>query len=144
MKKNRYQSEKKIINYNYINYISKLLEEITGIDPFEHTRKLETIEIRSLLVYIMREVEGMTYERIRDYFKSKGKSFDHATALHSYRNYPMYCRYNKKLDGYFDTLISASTVGIAKKIKAKKIIDNCDPSVAEIFTYMIEKDLQVS
>jgi len=143
MKKNRYQSKKRITNYNYVNYISKLLEDITDIDPFENTRRLETVEIRSLLVYIMREVEGMTYESIRDYFENKGKSFDHSTALHAYRNYPMYCKYNKKLDGYFDMLISASTVGKAKKIKAKKIIDNCDPSVAEIFTYMIEKELML-
>ena len=42
MKKNRYQSKKRITNYNYVNYISKLLEDITDIDPFENTRRLET------------------------------------------------------------------------------------------------------
>lgn len=131
--------KKKTINYRYINYISKILEDISGINPFENTRRMEVIEIRSVLVYIMREVERMSYHSIKDYFRSKGKHFDHATAMHSYRNFEMYCRYNKKIEDYFYTLIDASSQGDAKKIVAKKIIDNNDPTLAEIFTYLVNK-----
>lgn len=131
--------KKKVINYEYINYIANLLENISEINPFENTRKMEVIEIRSVLVCIMREVEKMSYHSIKDYFNSKGKHFDHATAMHSYKNFEMYCRYNNKLEGYFNTLIDASTQGDAKKIAAKKLIDNNDPSLAEIFTYLVNK-----
>ena len=139
LKARRKTKKKKVINLEYINHISKLLEEISGINPFQNTRRIDVIEVRSVLVYIMREVEKMSYHSIKDYFRSKGKHFDHATALHSYKNFQMYCKYNNKLENYFNILIEASTQGEAKKIAAKKIIDNNDPSLAEIFTYLVNK-----
>ena len=81
----------------------------------------------------------MTYHSIKDFFNNNGKQFDHATAMHSYKNYPMYKQYNKKLDHYFNTIVSKSKSEKSKKLQAKTIIDNLPAEVAEIFTYMIQK-----
>ena len=50
----------------------------------------------------------------------------------------MYAKYNKNLEEWFNMLIDSSNVATAKKIQAKRIIDQSDPSVAEIFTYMVK------
>ena len=139
-KKKKYNKTKKDLNYDYINNISTFIKEISNINPFQNTRKREVIEIRSLLIYIMRDIEGMTYESIKNYFIKKGRKMDHATALHSYVNYPIYSRYNKKLDEYFDKLLDASTTEKIRKQKAKNIIDQNDPAIAELFIYMCEKN----
>ena len=126
-------------DYTYVDYIANLVNDLSGENPFENTRSRPVVEARALLVYILREVEGYTYHAIKDYFNSKGKAFDHATALHAYRSYPMYSKYNKKLDEWFNLLIDSSNVASAKKIQAKILIDSSDPSVADLFVYMVKK-----
>ncbi len=128
-------------NYNieYADDIAGLIKNMTNVNVFEQSRRTDIIELRSLFVYLLREVEGMTYYGIRDYFASKGKSYDHSTALHAYNNYKMYKKYNPKLQEYFDILVSKSTSSRAIKCKAKAIIDASDTSLAEIFNYMIQE-----
>lgn len=138
-KKKKYNKVKKDYNYDYINNISTIIKEISNVNPFQNTRKREVIEVRSLLVYVMREIEEMTYESIKNFFTDNGRKMDHATALHSYVNYPIYSHYNKKLDEYYNKLLDASTTEKIRKIKAKNIIDKADPVVAELFIFMCEK-----
>ena len=46
----------------------------------------------------------MTLYQIKDYYLSKGKNYDHATALFSLNNFEMYKKYSKELDGWLDVL----------------------------------------
>ncbi len=138
IRRDRYRSKREH-NIKYINYIATLINTMAGIDVFAKSRKVEVVEMRSLFVYILREVEEMTYYEIRDYFASNGKSLNHATALHSFRNYEMYKKYNPKIGNYFNTLVSKSTTEKARKIHAKALIDSCSVVDAEMFTYMIQQ-----
>ena len=131
---------KQVPDKEYIDYLVNLIKEITGVNPFENTRRAEVIEVRSLLVYILRDVQYLTYYGIRDYFESMGRNMDHSTALYSYNNYPIYEKYNKKLKYWFDLLMDSSNIAAAKKIQAKTIIDNSDASVADLFIYMVKKN----
>jgi hypothetical protein len=121
----------------YAQQTARTLKLITNIDVFENSRRKEVVELRSLLVYILRNVEDMTYETIKEFFNLNGKEYDHATALHAYKNYEMYCKYNKNLDKYFEQIVNKSESDNAKKLVAKSIIDNSGVEVAEMFTYMI-------
>jgi len=131
--------KKKVYNKKNVKKISKLIKDITDVNPFENTRKQEVIEIRSLLIYVMREVEGMTYEAIKNFFISNGRQMDHATALHSYRNFGLYCRYNKKIEFYYHQILDKFGTGDARKAQAKSIIEKADPAEVELFIYMYEK-----
>ena len=75
------------------NSVSKL----TGVDVFDKSRKREIVEARALLNWIYRKVCGMTYHSIARVYHSQGKSMDHATVLHSIKNYDVYEKYNKSL-----------------------------------------------
>jgi hypothetical protein len=124
-------------NILYAQQTARMIKELSGVNVFENSRKQNVIESRSLLIYILREVENMTYYFIRDFFVENGKDYDHSTAMHSYQSYPMYAKHNKQLEKYFTHIVNHSISENSKKLIAKSIIDSSDADVAEVFTYMI-------
>lgn len=114
------------------NKIAKHIIDISGIDVFKNTRKREYIEIRSLLTFMLRHHCNLTYHQIRDFYKSKGKSYDHATALHSLKSFEMHRRYNPKIDKYFDIAL----LRIRNKSKLRRALIN------HIVDYTKSKDLK--
>ena len=100
----------KQMNYNTVptiletpEQVSDLLITLTGIDIYKQTRKTEYVEHRALLCHILRNKLDMRWVSISDFIKSKGKSFDHATAIHANKMYPVYKRSNFD---YYDKLES--------------------------------------
>ena len=136
--KKEYKSKRKKDLY-FAQRTARTIKQLTGVDVFENTRRQQVIEIRSLLVYILRSVENMTYETIKEFFNNNGKAYDHTTALHAYKNYNMYARDNKDLDDIFTKLVNLSDTENTRKLVAKSIIDNSSVEVAEVFTYMMNR-----
>jgi hypothetical protein len=116
------------------NKIAKHIIDISGINVFDNTRKREYIEMRSLLTFMLRHHCDMTYAQIRDFYESKGKSYDHTTAIHSLKAFEMHRRYNDKIDKYFDIVL----LRIRNKSKLRKALIN------HIVDYTKEKDLKRS
>tara|TARA_B100000519_G_C14017709_1_gene331838 strand:+ start:96 stop:536 length:441 start_codon:yes stop_codon:yes gene_type:complete len=114
------------------NKISKHIIDISGIDVFKNTRKREHIEMRSLLTFMLRHHCNMTFHQIKNFYESKGKSYDHATALHSLKSFETHRRYNPKLDKYFDVVL----LRIRNKSKLRRALIN------HIIDYTKEKDLK--
>ena len=99
------------MNYNTVptiletpEQVSELLITLTGIDIYKQTRKTEYVEHRALLCHILRNKLDMRWVSISDFIKSKGKSFDHATAIHANKMYPIYK--HSRFD-YYDKLESS-------------------------------------
>ena len=99
------------MNYNTITTImetpeqvSDLLIKLSGIDIYKQTRQTEYVEHRALLCHILRNKLDMRWVSISDFIKSKGKSFDHATAIHANKMYPIYKHSNFD---YYDKLESS-------------------------------------
>ena len=114
------------------NKIAKHIIDISGIDVFKNTRKREYIEMRSLLTFILRHHCNMRFTEIRDFYESKGKNYDHATALHSLKSFETHRRYNTKLDNYFKTVL----LRVRNKSKLRKALIN------HIVDHTKEKDLK--
>ena len=114
------------------NKIAKHIIDISGIDVFKNTRKREYIEMRSLLTFILRHHCNMRVTEIRDFYESKGKNYDHATALHSLKSFETHRRYNTKLDNYFNTVL----LRVRNKSKLRKALIN------HIVDHTKEKDLK--
>jgi len=98
------------MNYNTVptiletpEQVSDLLITLTGIDIYKQTRQTEYVEHRALLCHILRNKLDMRWVSISDFIKSKGKSFDHATAIHANKMYPLY---KKDRFDYYDKLES--------------------------------------
>ena len=77
--------------------IAESVCKVTGVNIFENTRKREVVEARAMLNYIYRKVCGLTYYVIKRIYLSQGKSMNHATIIHSVKNYEMYEKYNPSL-----------------------------------------------
>ena len=123
-------------NIYFAQQTARTIKLLTGVNVFENSRKKDIVETRSLLVYILRSVENMTYETIKEFFNANGKEYDHATALHAFNNYEMYCKDNTRLKEIFMHLVKNSDTEISKKFIAKSIIDNSGVEIAEVFTHM--------
>ena len=114
------------------NKIANHIIDISGIDVFKNTRKRKYVEMRSLLTFMLRHHCNMKFTDIRDFYKSKGKSYDHATAIYSLKAFEMHRRYNPLLDKYFDIVL----LRIRNKSKLRRALIN------HIIDYTKEKDLK--
>jgi hypothetical protein len=75
---------------------------------------------------------NFTYHQIKDFYRLNGKSYDHATAIHSLKAFETHRRYNRNLDKYFDLVL----LRLRNKSKLRKALIN------HIIDYTKEKDLK--
>jgi hypothetical protein len=73
--------------------LKKAIQEITGVDINEVTRKRETIEARAIYYKVLKQIDKN--KTLKAIGASVGK--DHATVLHSLKNYDMFEQFNPTL-----------------------------------------------
>ena len=73
--------------------LKKAIQEITGVDINEVTRKRETIEARAIYYKVLKQIDKK--KSLKSIGASVGK--DHATVLHSLKNYDMFEKFNPTL-----------------------------------------------
>jgi hypothetical protein len=73
--------------------LKKAIQEITGVDINEVTRKRETIEARAIYYKVLKQIDKK--KSLKSIGASVGK--DHATVLHSLKNYDMFEQFNPTL-----------------------------------------------
>jgi len=78
--------------------IANKIIKLTEVNIFDDNRKKNTVEYRALCCFLLREKLKMRWTNIANFFKNNGKSMHHATAIHLYKNYNMYKKYNKNLN----------------------------------------------
>ena len=73
--------------------LKKVIQEITGVDINEVSRKREIIEARAVYYKILKQIDKN--KSLQSIGASVGK--DHATVLHSLKNYDMFEQFNPTL-----------------------------------------------
>ena len=73
--------------------LKKVIQEITGVDINEVSRKREIIEARAVYYKILKQIDKK--KSLKSIGASVGK--DHATVLHSLKNYDMFEQFNPTL-----------------------------------------------
>lgn len=82
---------------NRAKKIAKKINKLSGIDVFKNTRKANYVEARSLLGFILKNYEKMTLYQIRDFYIENGKNMNHATVIHSIKNFQVFKNYEPQL-----------------------------------------------
>jgi len=82
---------------NRAKKIANKINKLSGIDVFKNTRKTSYVEARSLLGFILKNYEKMTLYQIRDFYIENGKSMNHATVIHSIKNFQVFKNYEPQL-----------------------------------------------
>lgn len=82
---------------NRAKEISKKVIKLSGVNVFKNTRQTEYCEARSLLNFILKRYEKMTLFEIRDFYAENGRSQNHATIIHSIKNFDIFKNYKSEL-----------------------------------------------
>tara|TARA_B100001939_G_C16929711_1_gene613389 strand:+ start:701 stop:1108 length:408 start_codon:yes stop_codon:yes gene_type:complete len=82
---------------NRAKKIANKINKLSGINVFKNTRKKSYVEARSLLGFILKNYEKMTLYQIRDFYIENGKSMNHATVIHSIKNFQVFKNYEPQL-----------------------------------------------
>ncbi len=96
--------------------IAKRINKITKLNVFENTRRIEVVEVRSLLVFILYRYEKMKLHNIASFLEENGKSSDHSSVLHAFRMFEVYLKGNKKL-GKLLTKLTKNTKDVNNQAK---------------------------
>jgi len=73
------------------------LKEASGVNPFEDTRRLDVIEVRALLCFILRDKLRMRWIAIKEVFLNHGKKTSNSSLMNSCSNYIKYKQVSKTL-----------------------------------------------
>jgi hypothetical protein len=92
---------------NFNKKIANNLSEVSKLNPFENSRKREIIEIRAVLIKILREYQELKLIQIANFFTRNNRPMDHATVSHSLKNYEIYLKYNPKLKKWHNFVVEA-------------------------------------
>ena len=92
--------------------IANKIIELSGINIFEDSRKKNIVEMRSLLIYILREKLGMRWVNIALFLKANNKPVNHATLIHSVKNFEMYKKDNKQIQEIYNIFSFKSNLGV--------------------------------
>jgi hypothetical protein len=105
----------------------KLREEVrkvTGYDPYDRNRRRETVESRALYIHLL-----CKYHKRKPYHIAKIMNRNHATILHSLKNFDIYIHYNSELEGWLYEILmneKKGKIGMRKefiKIKVDYLLD---------------------
>ena len=97
--------------------IANRIKKITKLDVFENTRKIETVEVRSLLAWVLYKYEKMKLQQIAEFFESQGKTSSHSSVLHAVNTFETNVQYNTKIGKWLPEL--------TKSNKDKNVVENC-------------------
>jgi chromosomal replication initiation ATPase DnaA len=101
--------------------VANKVTELTGQDIFSNSRKHAVIDARSLLNYLLYNNLDFTLHEIKEFYENEGKSYDHATALHSLNNFAVYRRSNPNMDSW---LLQLSAEYTTVKAKINMLVQN--------------------
>lgn len=87
--------------------ITNKLVEISKVNVFENTRRREVVEVRSILVKILRDYLGLKYKEIVTFFDKNGRGLDHSNLIYSYNMFDVYRRYNTDVDSWYNYIVDA-------------------------------------
>ena len=93
--------------------LKEIIKRETSTDIDVKTRKRETIELRSLYCNVLKELKpNKTLQAIGDTLE-----LNHATVIHSLKNYKMYEEYNPELKKFKRNILSYFTVHDEEDLK---------------------------
>ena len=127
--------------------IARELEELSGLSPFRHTRQRAYIDVRATLTFLLYNNLNFTLAELSRFYKSNGKPYDHATALHALNNFETYRRYNENIDKWLDTFQDTNQHTRLQKSMIRQNLNYLSPNnikrLNKIVNIMYERDKQI-
>tara|TARA_X000000950_G_C13803606_1_gene614632 strand:- start:244 stop:675 length:432 start_codon:yes stop_codon:yes gene_type:complete len=90
---------------NRIKSVINEIQELSGLHLFTNTRQREHVEIRSLLYVILKNHYNFTYREILALCSEYDYHITHASVIHSINSFPIYSKYNTRLEEWYHALL---------------------------------------
>lgn len=97
--------------------IANTVENITGVNIFEQTRRRDVIELRSMVNTYLTKVQNMKLMAIVNDYKKNGYNTTHPSIIHSINTYPTHSFYNRDLELIYESLLNDTKLNILNKIQ---------------------------
>ena len=97
--------------------IANTVENITGVNIFEQTRRRDVIELRSMVNTYLTKVQNMKLMAIVNDYKKNGYNTTHPSIIHSINTYPQHRFYNRDLELIYESLLNDTKLNILNKIQ---------------------------
>ena len=110
------------VEFKEADKLYRQIKSVTGLDIFRNTRKNDYIEARALFNFILYNTYGFTFAKIAKFYKDNNKSYDHATALHSIKNFDMYRRFSPQVNEWLEAIEDTDLGDEATQALAKQHI----------------------
>lgn len=127
--------------------IARELEELSGLSPFRHTRQRAYIDVRATLTFLLYNNLNFTLAELSRFYKSNGKPYDHATALHALKNFETYRRYNSNIDKWLETFQDTNQHTRLQKSMIRQNLNYLSPNnikrLNKIVTIMYDRDKEL-
>ena len=127
--------------------IAKELQELSGLNPFTHTRQRPYVDVRATLTFLLYNNLNFTLAELSRFYKSNGKPYDHATALHALKNFETYRRFNKEIDKWLETFQDTNQHTKLQKSMIRQNLNYLSPNnikrLNKIVTMMYERDKEL-
>lgn len=108
--------------------LSKEIVAVTGLDIFRNTRKSDYIEARAIFNFILYNSIGLSLHKIATFYRIHNKNMDHATVLHSLKNFDVYRRFSKNVNEWLE------------KLEATELGDSSKRALMSQFVTFLEED----
>jgi chromosomal replication initiation ATPase DnaA len=101
--------------------IAEEINNALNLNLYENSRRLELVDARSIYCYILHKELNYTLYKVRDSLRAKGKSYDHASVLHSVKIFDEVRNRRKDINELRDTILSRTSIKAHILEKIKKI-----------------------
>lgn len=115
--------------------IADNIKSALGVNVFEKNRSQPIVDVRSMYSYILRKDLNYTLHKIKDIFKSQGKSFDHSSVHHNVILYENEVKYRRpELDALRVELLGVISPRYILQQKINKITD--EQQITELIKFI--------
>ena len=115
--------------------IADSIKSALGVNVFEKNRSQPIVDVRSMYSYILRKDLNYTLHKIKDIFKSQGKSFDHSSVHHNVILYENEVKYRRpELDALRVELLGVISPRYILQQKINKITD--EQQITELIKFI--------
>lgn len=97
--------------------IANTVENITGVNIFEQTRRRDVIELRSMVNTYLSKTLNMKLMAIVNDYKKNGYNTTHPSVIHSINTYPTHSFYNRDLELIYESLLNDTKLNILNKVQ---------------------------
>ena len=82
------------------------LEDLSGYNIFERTRRREIIELRALFHTVLKKYYRFSLREIQELGGENGYKMNHASIIHSINSFDIYCKYSPHLLDWYHAVIA--------------------------------------